>query len=215
MRMLGRLIVAILLIMPGLIWYRQTGDIGSYFSEGVPDGQFLYVLSKLAGLYALLFVALQIMAALLGYLRTPLAPWKGNSHRLIGITTLCLAVAHLMLFFAAVSIRQDAPALGMFLPSFEDYYHTRLAFGLFALWGLLVVMVAGVMRAYRKETVTRWVHKLYWVVIALVYLHALAVGTEALSMAGLLFYGLLGVLSAVFLLASLIRSLGAKPEYIQ
>jgi len=215
MRMLGRLIVAILLIMPGLIWYRQTGDIGFYFSEGVPDGQLLYVLSKLAGLYALLFVALQIMAALLGYLGTPLAPCKGNSHRLIGIVTLCLAVAHLMLFFTAVSIRQDAPALGMFLPSFVDYYHTRLAFGLFALWGLLVVLVAGVMRAYRKETVTRWLHKLYWVVIALVYLHALAVGTEAQSSAGLLFYGLLGALVAVLMILSLIRSLGRKAGYIQ
>jgi hypothetical protein len=71
------------------------------------------------------------------------------------------------------------------------------------------------MRAYSKETVTRWLHKLYWVVIALVYLHALAVGTEAQSSTGLLFYGLLGVLIAVLLLASLIRSLGAKPEYIQ
>ena len=52
MKILNRLFVILLLTMPGIIWYRQTGDIGFYFSEGVPDGQLLYVLSKLAGLYA-------------------------------------------------------------------------------------------------------------------------------------------------------------------
>jgi predicted ferric reductase len=215
MTMLSRLVVALLMIMPGIIWYRQTGDIGFYFSGSVPDGQLLYVLSKLAGLYALLFVAMQIIAALLGYLGNPLAPWRGITHRLIGIVTICLAVAHLMLFFAAVSIRQDAPATGLFLPSFEDYYHTRLAFGLFALWGLFIVMVAGIMRARRTETVSRWLHKFYWVVIALIYLHALAVGTEAQSQAGLLFYGLLGALMLFLFITCLVRSAGMRTGYTQ
>ncbi|MGD9255680.1 MAG: ferric reductase-like transmembrane domain-containing protein [Chromatiales bacterium] len=215
MKFLNRLFVVFLLTMPGGIWYRQTGDIGFYFSEGVPDGQLIYVLSKLAGLYALLFIAMQMIAALPGYSGNPLRRWQGRSHRLTGIVIICLAVAHLMLFFAAVSIRQDAPALGMFLPSFEDYYHTRLAFGLFALWLLLIVMVAGIMRFRSKAGLARWVHKLYWVAIVLVYLHALAVGTEAQTRAGLLFYGLLGLIVAFLFIASLLRRPGARRAYTQ
>jgi predicted ferric reductase len=215
MKILNRLFAIFLLTMPGIIWYRQTGDIGFYFSEGVPDGQLLYVLSKLAGLYALLFIAMQIIAALLGYLGNPLRLWQGRSHRLIGIVIICLAVAHMTLFFAAVSIRQDAPALGMFLPSFEDYYHTRLAFGLFALWLLFIVMVAGIMRFRGKAALARWMHKLYWVAIVLIYLHALAVGTEAQTSAGLLFYGLLGLLMASLFIACLLRRPGAQRGYMQ
>jgi hypothetical protein len=59
------------------------------------------------------------------------------------------------------------------------------------------------------------VHKLYWVAIVLVYLHALAVGTEAQTRAGLLFYGLLGLIVAFLFIASLLRRPGARRAYTQ
>jgi hypothetical protein len=49
----------------------------------------------------------------------------------------------------------------------------------------------------------------------LVYLHALAVGTEAQTRAGLLFYGLLGLIVAFLFIASLLRRPGARRAYTQ
>ena len=134
MKYLKTVLALFLLAVPGLIWYRQTGDLTFYFAEQVPEGQLLYVLSKLAGLYALVFIAWQIFAALSERVITLPAVKRNRLHRWLGSLVIILALAHLVLFFLAVSMRQDAPALSLFLPSFKDYYHTRLAFGLFALW---------------------------------------------------------------------------------
>jgi hypothetical protein len=49
----------------------------------------------------------------------------------------------------------------------------------------------------------------------LIYLHALAVGTEAQTSAGLLFYGLLGLLMASLFIACLLRRPGAQRGYMQ
>ena len=202
-----------LLAMPGVIWYRQTGDLSFYFSQQVPDGQFLYVLSKLAGLYALVFIAWQIIATLSTRVITLPVVNRRSQHRWIGSLVIILAVAHLLLFFAAVSLRQDAPAMGLFLPSFKDYYHTRLAFGLFALWALFLVAIAGLARLRGGDKISRWLHKSYWVAISLVYLHALAVGTETQSIAGIVFYSLLGIVMLLLLMLSLYQRLRPGKGY--
>ncbi|MES9905269.1 MAG: hypothetical protein ABW168_21665 [Sedimenticola sp.] len=204
---MSRLLIACLLVVfliPGFIWYGQTGDLSVYFSESAPDGQFLYVLSKLVGMYALLLISWQIIITLLTRLGIMHFQWRGATHRLFGVFVVVLALTHLLLFFTAVSLRQDAPALGMFLPNFKDFYHTHLTFGLLGLWVLFAVLASGLDR-YRKNTShSRLLHKGYWVSIALVYFHALAVGTESQSKVGLIFYSALGILVLLLLVIWLI-----------
>ena len=62
------LLCTAMMLAPVLIWYRQAGDPGIYFSPAAPPGQLLYVLSKLAGMYALLLATLQL---LLGFMKGP------------------------------------------------------------------------------------------------------------------------------------------------
>lgn len=213
MKYLKIVFVLSLLAAPGLIWYRQTGDLSFYFTEQVPGGQFLYVLSKLAGLYALVLIALQIIATLSTRVITLSVVNRNSLHRWLGSFVIILAIAHLLLFFAAVSIRQDAPAMGLFLPSFKDYYHTRLSFGLFALWAFFLVAVAGMARMRGGTRLSRWLHRSYWIGISLVYLHALAVGTETQSVAGIVFYSLLGVVMLLLLVLSLYQRIKPGTGY--
>lgn len=213
MKYLKTVLALFLLAVPGLIWYRQTGDLTFYFAEQVPEGQLLYVLSKLAGLYALVFIAWQIFAALSERVITLPAVKRNRLHRWLGSLVIILALAHLLLFFVAVSMRQDAPALSLFLPSFKDYYHTRLAFGLFALWAFFLVAIAGLARMRSSAKLSRWLHRSYWIAISLVYLHALAVGTETQSVTGIVFYSLLGVVMLLLLMLSLYRWLKPGTGY--
>lgn len=183
----------IIFLLPALIWYRQTGDLSVYFSEQVPEGQFLYVLSKLAGMYALLCIAWQVIASLLNRLEIVQFHWMGLTHRMFGLFVVVLSLSHVLLFFSAVSLRQDAPAWGLLLPSFKDFYHTHLSLGLVGIWIMFLVMIAGIVRIRKISSRARKLHSAYWVSIVLVYLHALAVGTESQSKEGLVFYGVLGM----------------------
>lgn len=213
---MNRLLIACLLVVfliPGFIWYGQTGDLSVYFSESTPDGQFLYVLSKLVGMYALLCIAWQIIASLLTRLGMAQSYWQDVTHRLFGTFAVVLALVHLLLFFTAVSIRQDSLALGMFLPNFKDFYHTHLTFGLVGLWILFAVLVAGLIRFRKNSSRSRLLHKGYWVSITLIYFHALAVGTESQSKAGLAFYTILGILMLLLFVAWLISQSRIRLDY--
>ncbi len=185
--------VLIIFSIPALIWYRQTGDLSVYFSEQVPQGQFIYVLSKLVGMYALLCIAWQVIASLLNRLEIVRFHWMGLTHRLFGTFVVVLSLSHVLLFFSAVTLRQGSPAWGLLLPSFKDFYHTHLSFGLIGLLIMFLVMTAGIVRIKKSSARARTLHSAYWVSIVLVYLHALAVGTESQSKEGLVFYGALGV----------------------
>jgi len=194
-------LLLVIMTLPAMIWYQQTGDLGLYFTEAVPAGQFLYVLSKLAGMYALLFIALQIIVSLAGWL----IPLHRLSHSLLGTFVVLLGLAHALLFFTAVSVRQGDPAWGLLFPGFRDYYHTHLTLGLFGLWILIAVMISGVVRSINRNSMARMLHRGYWVSITLVYIHALAVGSESLSRAGLAFYSTLGGVVLMMLVMWIVR----------
>ncbi|MEA3302016.1 MAG: hypothetical protein U9Q75_01970 [Pseudomonadota bacterium] len=195
----------VVMSLPAIIWHQQTGDISLYFTDAVPAGQLPYVLSKLAGMYALLFIALQIIVSLAGRLKLALIPHLRLLHPLLGAFVVLLALTHALLFFTAVSVRQGDPAWGLLFPGFRDFYHTHLSMGLFGLWILIAVMISGVVRYRSRSTFAKILHRGYWLSIVLVYLHALAIGTESQSLAGLALYSILGGVVLMMTTAWIIR----------
>jgi len=202
-------IVIVLLVstvlVPGMIGYQQTGDLGVYLSpeyaSQVPPGQLVYVLSKLCGLYALSFIAWQLIATLSTRLGLGSLRWRGRTHRWFGVVVVSLSLAHMLLFVMAVSLRQGHLAWGLLLPDFRDFYHSHLSYGLLGLWTLLAVAAAGLVRRRQPRSPARWLHKAYWPAIAVIILHAFAIGNESQTTAGLLFYGALGGVALVLIIA--------------
>jgi DMSO/TMAO reductase YedYZ heme-binding membrane subunit len=190
-----------MMLAPALIWYRQAGDPGIYFSPAAPPGQLLYVLSKLAGMYALLLATLQLILGFMNGLGLTTVSAPRRLHALIGAGVVVLALAHAVLFFSAVSLRQGDPAWGLLAPDFKDFYHSHLSFGLFAVVLLLGVMFTGFMRSGRRSSFARRLHRSSVAAIPLGYLHALAIGTESQSLAGLLLFGVAGAAGLLMLTA--------------
>ena len=183
------LLCTAMMLAPVLIWYRQAGDPGIYFSPAAPPGQLLYVLSKLAGMYALLLATLQLLLAFMKGPGLTTVSTLRRRHALIGAGVVLLVLAHAALFFSAVSLRQGYPAWGLLAPDFRDFYHSHLSFGLLALVLLLGVALSGIMRRGGRSRTARLLHRGYVAVIALGYLHALAIGSESQSLTGLLLFG--------------------------
>ena len=126
-------------------------------------------------------------------------------HPLMGALVVLLALAHALLFFTAVSVRQGDTAWGLLLPGFRDFYHTHLSLGVFGLWILIAVMMSGIARLFNASYAARMLHRGYWASITRVYIHALAVGTESQSRAGLIFYSTLAGVILILLVTRLFR----------
>jgi len=204
------LMFTFILLIPSAIWYTQTGTLAVYFTEVVPKGQFLYVLSKLAGMIVLMGIAWQVIVTLLSKLNMIPDYWVGIRHRVFGSFILLFAITHILLFVIAVSMRQDSVAWSLLLPSFKDFYHTHLTFGLFGLLILFVVAYAGAKRMSRYKKWSVLMHRLYWVATSFIYFHALVVGSESQSQAGLILYSSLAVIAVMLGLAYSIQQLRMK-----
>jgi len=204
-RILINTAILFIFMLPCLIWYRQTGDISIYFTDEVPEGQLLYILSKLMGMYALLCIALQMIVSLIENPRILGVKWQAIPHRVFGGLVIIMAISHLLLFFFAVSLRQGSMAWGLLMPDFHDFYHTHITLGLFGFWILLAILVSGVARILFANSKISLLHNAYWVSIVFVYLHALSIGTDIQSSLGLLLYGALGVVILVLFINRLAK----------
>jgi len=194
----SRLLDAVLItlfVIPGIAWLSNTGDIASYFLYTNLDGQFIYVLSKLVGLYAMMFIWLQI---LLGLLKPQIKRYYGDltpkSHRWLGIISLILVILHVGLFVAAVSLRNDHFAWKLFVPNFfQGYYALMLTIGLFALITLLASVISRGVLAKANNAIKLWVHRLVLVAFFMILIHSYTIGTESqlgmMSMIYLLMFG--------------------------
>lgn len=203
-------IVSLVFLLPGLIWYRQTGDLSIYLSNDIPDGQFLYVLSKLIGMYAFLCINWLLIVSLLEKTNLNQYFWLSLPHKILGVVAVALTITHFLLFLFAVYLRQGYFAWDLFLPDFHDYFHTNLSLGLFGLWLLLVVLFSGVFRAIFSKTAFRFLHSIYWIVIVLAYLHSFSIGTEVQSKWGVIFFGSLGVVTLALLMNLLISQQNSR-----
>ena len=186
--------LGVCVLVPVMVWWQSVGDMRVYIDYRTPPGQTLYVLSKLAGLYALFLGWLQILLMLMkqsapdGIARR----WSLAFHRAFGFTVLGCMTLHVALFVAAASLRTGHVAFGLLAPNFNGFYATAVSLGLFGFYGIVIVAIAGVLRAAGRLRAA-WVHYAALPVFGLTYLHSLLIGTETRAEPMLVLYAIMGV----------------------
>jgi hypothetical protein len=169
-------------LSPLFVWSVTVPDPWRYLRiEALPAGQALYVVAKLLGLCALCLFWLQCVLALA---RTLPAHWDlprsdRRLHIRLGVVTVLLILLHVGLFVVAASLRTGHIAWDLLMPSVgHGYYRTSVGLGAVALWLCLLAVFAGrrVARGHRRWTS---VHGLWPLVFGLVFVHAIAIGTES------------------------------------
>ncbi len=178
----SRLLLIAVFVIPFFTWIDRLGNPFEYFQLDLPPGQLLFSLSKLAALYAISMLWLQVMYGLLKgnvFAHHALPHWSVNAHRYLGIATLVMVMSHVFLFLAAVTLRTHSLPLHFLMPNFTDgYYAGAVSLGWCALVGLLVVATIGLLRS-NMQGVWLWAHRLSLGVIVLALVHAQLVGSEA------------------------------------
>ncbi|MCO6411407.1 MAG: hypothetical protein J5I92_01560 [Thiogranum sp.] len=176
------LLLLTVLTIPMVTWIAALGNPLLYFQSGLPPGQALYSLSKLAGLYAIVLLWLQVLYGVGKNIRPgrdDRRPWSFNAHRLLGISTLAAVLMHFLFFFSAVSVRTNNLPLNLLVPDLGNgFYAAAVSLGWFALVGMLLVAMSGLLRSKTKGGWI-WVHRFSFLVIALGLVHAQLVGSEA------------------------------------
>ena len=196
-----KLIWLMILLLPLAAWLGMEGNPLVYWQYEVPDGQLVYVFSKLFGLYALLFLWLQTAWALLK--DTDWAgcfpAWRAGIHQLLGLSVAAVIVCHATFFVAGVSLRQQAIAWNLLLPVFDHgYYRFMLSLGIVAL-GLLPVVIAAGFALRRNKRQWKLLHWLAPLMFALAFVHGLFIGSETrFGIMSLLYVGM-GASLGVFL----------------
>ena len=138
----------------------EAGNPLHYLFHPGPPGQGYYLFSKFIGFIA---VSGAITQLLLGFLRLQVLGSfvvPPSLHRFHAYFLLILVLLHPILFFVGVSIRSGDLALGLFLPNFTDYFHSRVSLGLIGLWGVIGAGVLGVLGKYMpsRSNVFRVLH---------------------------------------------------------
>lgn len=208
-RLLVPLVCAVTLMIPVAVWLIATHGPVPYFTHHVPPGQRFYILSKLCGLLALTLFWLQGMTALArfspalrGFFSLPRL-----QHILLGVTTFVLAAAHVGLFITASSLRTQHLALPLLLPKFDQGFYTSfVSLGAIAAWLLVLVIIAGVMRA-RGQAWARWIHRISFVVFGLGFLHGIVIGSETRFGLMKYVYAFIGLSLAVALISWMLAGL--------
>jgi DMSO/TMAO reductase YedYZ heme-binding membrane subunit len=195
---------------PLIVWMASVNDPMSYFRlHGLPPGQQLYLIAKLAGLFAFFLFWLQCLLALARY--APMVPGFPVSdlrlHKRLGGATALLILSHVVCFVIAASLRTGHVSWELLLPSFtHGYYKLYVGLGAIAFWIVCLTIFAG-WRSARGQHRWKRVHRLWPVVFALVFLHAFAIGTE--SRFGAMRYLVLFVVASLAI-AGIIRFLRSR-----
>ncbi len=211
-------LVSIYLLVPGIVWLLSTGNLQNYFAMQVPSGQFVYILSKLFGLYAIALLWLQLVPTLLSPHFHILPNVFYRYHRCIGSLSFIFLILHVITFGIAVFVRSGDLNLGLLVPHFSSgFYRQMVSLGAIAFWGFVLVFIAGICRAFshkRKPLKNIWaiLHKLSHASFLLVFIHSLAIGTESRQVLMIGFYWLYGltyllVVAGLLLVKMNIRSL--------
>ena len=195
---IARIIVVSVFILSFLVPLINLIQVNSGFSDlfriQAPDGQANYLASKVFGLTAFILLWWQIIFGL---------SLKENAdkklHIVLGLSLVSLIMLHVILFFSAVSIRNEEYAFGLLVPNFASgYYKIALSLGIIALILLFFTAVSGLLMKRRSMTF-KYGHKAVFLMFSLVAAHSYMIGSEIQS--GLLLYILyFSVISIFFLL---------------
>lgn len=204
LRPINLLLHLTVLSIPILVWWQSMANPAIYFSHQLPPGQIHYVISKLIGLYAILFIWLQILVAVYaqkstGKLIPKITPKR---HLWLGCMTMLFSVLHASMFIWGVSLRSGHFASHLLWPDFlGGFYNFAVALGVIGLWSVMLVAISGYKRkSSPRKGFWRLAHKLSVVAFLLVFLHSFLIGTE--SRIGIMFYfyvGMAAVLLCVLL----------------
>lgn len=167
---------------PLAVWMASVNNPLAYVRVGgLPPGQQLYLLAKLAGLFAICLFWLQCLLALAtrAPLLTGFPAATPRLHIRLGATTSVLILGHMVLFVAAASARTGQLAWEWLLPNFtHGDYKFNVGLGALAFWLVCLTIFAG-WRTARGDRRWRAIHLLWPVVFGLAFLHAFAIGTES------------------------------------
>lgn len=171
---------AVALMIPVFVWIISVGNPSAYFTTRVPPGQALYVLSKLCGLVAIGLFWFQCMTALARFspVLAGFVHLSRRQHAALGVGTFIMILLHLLLFISASSVRTGHLAFSLLLPQLnKGYFAFYVSLGAVAFWVLVAVVIAGTLRL-RGHVSWKWPHRLSIVTFILVFLHAVAIGSE-------------------------------------
>lgn len=167
---------------PLAVWVASVNSPLAYVRlDGLPPGQQLYLLAKLAGLFAICLFWLQCLLALAtrAPLLTGFPAATPRLHIRLGATTALLILGHVVLFVAAASARTGHLAWEWLLPNFtHGDYKFNVGLGALAFWLVCLTVFAG-WRTARGQRRWKAVHLLWPVVFGMAFLHAFAIGTES------------------------------------
>ncbi|QUJ69259.1 hypothetical protein KDD30_21005 (plasmid) [Photobacterium sp. GJ3] len=168
------LILILLVLLPIIVWGKNTGNPLLYVTDWVPVGQGYYVLSKLAALISLLLFGVQ---ALIGLFTIKFSfATKQRVHRWVGASVLLMVLLHVSGFIAATSLRSGHFTGHFLLPDIDDYYHARITVGLVA---LILILSAVFARIWLSGALQKWGHRFAIPAFYLAAWHALTIGTES------------------------------------
>lgn len=174
--------LAVICCAPLVVWMTTVNDPMSYVRlGGLPPGQQLYLVAKLAGLFAFFLFWLQCLLALARH--APVVPGFPASdlrlHRRIGLATALLILAHVTCFVVAASLRTGHASWDLLLPNVtHGYYKFYLGLGAIAFWIVCLTVFAG-WRVSRGHARWKRLHLMWPAVFGLAFLHAFAIGTES------------------------------------
>lgn len=177
---------------PAALWIMSGNTLPQLDTQSSPPGQRLYVISKLAALYAVALIGLQLALLMLRIRVTKHHRTRGwTGHRILGLLTLITVTAHVTAFVLATSVRNGEFSLHLLAPVLGGgFYRTMISIGSLGLW-LCIVGALFQLRVARRIRL-RWMHPYLMMTAALlVIVHSYAIGSESGTNVVAIFYGLL------------------------
>jgi DMSO/TMAO reductase YedYZ heme-binding membrane subunit len=175
-RQLAQLTVLVLyagaLILPAYAFFHDRG--GTSVLNGLTGRPLLQVLFPLVGLYAFTFVTAQVLLTTNLWWLTRLWPRVIHYHRAQGIFALLFAITHPVFILIGFGMATFL-ANGFVQPSL-----TRWLIPSYTALALLLLTVATALLGWTGRRITWWrhLHKLNYVVFALVWVHSWNIGTD-------------------------------------
>ena len=209
-----RLVLALVCCAPLIVWMASVQHPLSYVRfGGMPPGQQLYLIAKLAGLLA--FCLFWTQCVLAPARHAPVIPGFPSSglrlHRRLGFATAGLILVHVGCFLVATSMRTGHPAWDLLVPVFDQgFYKFNIGLGVVAFWVSCMTVFAG-WRMSRGARCWKAVHLLWPAVFGLAFWHAFTIGTE--SRFGAMRYLVLALVASLIVvaLARVFRNRGKAP----
>lgn len=176
------LLLALVCCAPLIVWVATVHHPLSYVRlGGMPAGQQLYLIAKLAGLQAFCLFWTQCILALARHAPMPsgFPVSDPKLHRHLGFSTATLILVHVGCFFLATRLRTGHPAWDLLWPVFDQgFYKFNVGLGVVAFWIVCVTVFAG-WRTSRGGRRWKAIHLLWPAVFGLAFWHAFAIGTES------------------------------------